>query len=297
MSTAAAAPYTALATRKKRTRAELMSVTARHLFLILFGLTIIYPISWLIFSTMKPNDEIFSQIALLPRTWEFGNFEEGWTAIRGHTFGLFLRNSFIISGLSIVGTLISTSAAAYAFARMRFPLKKLLFAVLLGTMMLPPQVILVPRYILMSTLGWIDTFLPLVAPKFFGSMGFFVFLLMQFIRGIPKELDEAAIIDGCGRLRFLLVILLPLMKPALFTAALFTFMWTWQDFMGPLIYINSLELYPMPLALNLFLDATAATNWGAMFSMMVLSMAPLIILFFSAQKYFVQGIVTSGLKG
>jgi len=173
----------------------------------------------------------------------------------------------------------------------------MLFAVLLATMMLPPQVILIPRYIMMSHFGWIDTFLPLVAPKFFGSMGFFVFMLMQFIRGVPKEIDEAAIIDGCGRLRFLLQILLPLMKPALFTASLFTFMWTWQDFMGPLIYLNSLQLYPMPLALNLFLDATAATNWGAMFSMMVLSMMPLIVLFLSAQKYFVQGIVTSGMKG
>lgn len=269
----------------------------RHVFLILFGVTIIYPVLWLILSTVKPNHEIFSQVNLLPREWQFGNFAEGWYAIRGHSFGLFLRNSFIISGLSIIGTVISTSFAAYAFARMRFPLKRVLFAVLLVTMMLPPQIILVPRYILMSSLGWIDTFLPLVAPKFFGSFGVFVFLLTQFIRGIPKELDEAALIDGCGRLRFLIAILLPLMKPALFTVALFTFMWTWQDFMGPLIYINSIQLYPVPLALNLFLDATAATNWGALFSMMVLSIGPIIVIFFVAQKYFVQGIVTTGMKG
>jgi ABC-type glycerol-3-phosphate transport system permease component len=180
---------------------------------------------------------------------------------------------------------------------MRFPLKRFWFAILLSTMMLPPQIILVPRYILISSLGWIDTFLPLVVPKFLGSFGVFVFLLTQFIRGIPKELDEAALIDGCGRVRFLGEVLLPLMKPALFTVALFTFMWTWQDFMGPLIYINSIERYPLPLALNLFLDATAATNWGALFSMMVLSIAPIIVIFFVAQKYFVQGIVTTGMKG
>jgi ABC-type glycerol-3-phosphate transport system permease component len=173
----------------------------------------------------------------------------------------------------------------------------MLFALVLVTMMLPPQVILVPRYILMSTLGWIDTFLPIIAPKFFGSMGFFVFMLMQFIRGIPKDLDDSATIDGCGRFRFLWSILLPLMKPALFTAGLFAFMWTWQDFMTPLIYINSIELYPMPLALNLFQDATSATNWGAMFAMMVLSISPMIILFFSAQRYFVEGIITKGIKG
>lgn len=272
-------------------------VLLRHLFLIVFGLTIIYPVLWLIFGTMKPNDEIFSRVNLIPRTWEFGNFAEGWFAIRGRTFGQFFRNSFIISGFSIVGTVISTSFAAYAFARMRFPLKRFWFAILLATMMLPPQIILIPRYILISSLGWIDTFLPLTVPKFLGGFGVFVFLLTQFIRGIPRELDEAALIDGCGRARFLAQVLLPLMKPALFTVALFTFMWTWQDFMGPLIYINSIERYPLPLALNLFLDATAATNWGALFSMMLLSIAPIIIIFFVAQKYFVQGIVTTGMKG
>jgi ABC-type glycerol-3-phosphate transport system permease component len=297
-STATADTAIANAPMQRRRRKSIdWSTVFRHLFLIVFGITIIYPVLWLIFSTMKPNNEIFSQVNLIPRQWEFGNFAEGWFAIRGYSFGLFFRNSFIISGLSIIGTVISTSFAAYAFARLRFPFKKILFAVLLSTMMLPPQIILVPRYILMSALGWIDTFLPIAGPKFFGSFGVFVFLLTQFIRGIPKELDEAAIIDGCGRMRFLLSILLPLMKPALFTVALFTFMWTWQDFMGPLIYINSIELYPLPLALNLFLDATAATNWGALFSMMVLSILPIIVIFFVAQKYFVQGIVTTGMKG
>lgn len=269
----------------------------RHLFLAAFGILMVYPILWLIFGTFKANDEIFSSVALLPRTWVFGNYRQGWNAIRGHSFGLFFRNSVILAVLSVLGNVFSCSLAAYAFARIKFPLKRVLFSVLLVTMMLPGQVLMVPQYILFNWLGWINTFLPLTVPNFFGVEAFFVFLLMQFIRGVPTELDEAATIDGAGRLRFLVSILLPLMKPALFTTALFTFVWSWQNFMGPLIYINSISRFPLPLALNLFLDAEAATNWGALFSMMVLSIGPIIAIFFVAQKYFVQGIATTGLKG
>lgn len=274
-----------------------VSAGVRHLFLAAFGIIMVYPLLWLVFSTFKPNAEIFSSASLLPQTWEFGHWGQGWSAIRGYTFGRFFLNSAVISGLSIVGTLISCSLAAYAFSRFRFPLKRVWFSILLVTMMLPAQVLMVPRYVLFVNLGWIDSFAPLTVPHFFGASAFFIFLITQFIRGIPYDLDESSFIDGCSRVRFLWSILLPLMRPALFTAALFTFMWTWQDFMGPLIYITSVDLYPMPLALNLFVDAQASVNWGALHSMMVFSIAPIIILFFFAQRYFVEGIVTTGMKG
>ncbi len=274
-----------------------VSAGIRHVFLASFGIVMVYPLLWLVFSTFKPNEEIFSNVGLLPETWVFTHWAQGWSAIRGHTFGLFFMNSVTISGLAIVGTLISCSLAAYAFSRFRFPLKKMWFAILLATMMLPDQVLMVPRYILFVNLGWIDSFAPLTVPHFFGASAFFIFLITQFIRGIPYDLDESSFIDGCSRIRFLWSILLPLMRPALFTAALFTFMWTWQDFMGPLIYLTSVRLYPMPLALNLFVDAQAAINWGALHAMMVFSIAPIILLFFVAQRYFVEGIVTTGMKG
>ena len=257
----------------------------------------IYPLLWLVFSTFKPNEEIFTSVALLPQEWVFTHWGEGWNAVRGHTFGRFFMNSVIISSLSVVGTLISCSVTAYAFARFRFPLKNVWFGILLATMLLPDQVLLVPRYIMFVAFGWIDTFAPLTVPRFFGASQVFIFLLTQFIRGIPYELDESSFIDGCSRLRFLWSILLPLMRPALFVAALFTFLWTWQDFMGPLIYLNSVRLYPMSLALNLFQDAQAAVNWGALHAMMVLSLAPFLLLFFVAQRYFIEGIVTTGMKG
>lgn len=278
-------------------KSSLLPRLLRHAFLIAFGTLMVYPILWLIFGTFKANDEIFTSVALIPRRWEFGNYREGWNAIRGYSFGLFFRNSVILAVLSVIGNVFSCSLAAYSFARIKFPLKRFWFSVLLVTMMLPKQVLMVPQYILFNWLGWINTYLPLTIPNFFGVEAFFVFLLMQFIRGVPMELDEAATIDGAGRFRFLISILLPLMKPALFTTALFTFMWSWQNFMGPLIYINSISKFPLPLALNLFLDAEAATNWGALFAMMVVSIGPIIAMFFVAQRYFVQGIATTGLKG
>lgn len=276
---------------------SLASRFLRHLFLILFGIVMAYPILWLIFGSFKANDEIFTSVALLPKQWDFGNFADGWNAIRGYSFGLFFTNSVILAVLSVIGNIFSCSLAAYAFARIKFPFKNLLFSILMLTMMLPKQVLMVPQYILFNWLGWINSFKPLVVPNFFGIESFFVFLLIQFIRGVPIELDEAATIDGAGRARFLWSILLPLMRPALFTTALFTFMWSWQNFMGPLIYINSIKKFPLPLALNLFLDAEAATNWGALFSMMVLSIGPVILIFFLAQKHFVEGIATTGMKG
>jgi multiple sugar transport system permease protein len=196
----------------------------------------------------------------------------------------------------MIGNLFSCSIAAYAFARLEFRFKPILFAVMLGTIMLPFQVVLVPQYILFHELGWTNTILPLVVPKFLAVDAFFVFLLVQFIRGLPRELDDAATVDGCGPFGVFWRIIFPLLRPALAVTAVFTFIWTWNDFLGPLIYLTATDNYTVPIALNAFLDSTGTSNWGAMFAMSILSLVPLFLVFLFAQKQLVQGIATTGLK-
>jgi oligogalacturonide transport system permease protein len=193
--------------------------------------------------------------------------------------------------------LISCSLVAYGFARFRFPGKKILFAVLIATLMLPNSVIIIPRYTLYNKLHWLDSYLPFYIPAILACYPFFIYQLIQFMRGIPRELDESAYIDGCGTFRVFYQILLPLMKPALFSAALFQFMWTYNDYFNSLIYINSVKKFTVSLALRLSLDAESVVVWGKVLAMAFVSVLPLIILFFAAQKYFVEGIASTGLKG
>jgi multiple sugar transport system permease protein len=212
-------------------------------------------------------------------------------------FGTFLANSSLISLLVVIGNIASASLVAFAFARLRFKLKSLWFGVMLMTMMLPGQVTLIPQYALFHKLDWINTYLPLTVPHFLGGTPFFIFLLVQFIRGIPRELDEAATIDGCGTFQIYWRIVMPLCGPALITTAIFSFIWTWDDFFGQLIYINDVKKYTAPLGLRLFLDGSGKNEWGPMLAMSVLSLLPSFVIFMTCQKYFVQGIATSGLKG
>jgi ABC-type glycerol-3-phosphate transport system permease component len=271
----------------------------KHILLSTFGLVMIYPILWLFFGSFKNNNEIFGNAALLPKQLHWENYHEGWFAINDLPFHLFFSNSFILSITIVLGSLFSCSLAAFGFARIQFPLKKLLFAILMVTMMFPKQIIIIPQYILFAKLGWINSYLPMTVPAWLGEFNgaFFIFLMLQFMRGIPLELDEAAYMDGCGKGRFFLSIMLPLLQPAMFTVSIFAFMWSWDDFFSHLLYINSVKLYPVTLALNLFLDNTGKTNWGAMFSVSFLSILPLLLIFFFAQKHFVEGISTTGLKG
>jgi multiple sugar transport system permease protein len=200
--------------------------------------------------------------------------------------------------VAIVGNLISCTMAAYAFARLKFKGRGFWFAVMMITLMLPGHVTIVPRYILFNTFGWVGTFLPILVPKFLATDAFFVFLLVQFIRSLPKELDEAAIIDGCSPVGVFLRIIVPLASPALVTTALFTFLWTWDDFFNHLLYLTEPRIFSVSRALRTFVgDAGAVSNWGGALAMSTLSMIPCFILFFSLQKYFVQGITTTGLKG
>lgn len=194
-------------------------------------------------------------------------------------------------------TVFSCSFVAFGFARFRFPFKKLCFALMISTLMLPNSVIIIPRYLIFNKLGLLNTYWPFYLPAAFACFPFFIFMIIQFLRGVPRELDEAAYIDGCSSMRLYFKILLPLIKPALFSAGLFQFMWTWNDFFNTLIYISSVKKFPVSLGLRASLDTASQVQWDKVMSMSLISILPLIVLFFFAQKYFVEGISTTGLKG
>jgi multiple sugar transport system permease protein len=272
--------------------------TLTHLFIIALGLLMIYPVLWMIVSSFKPNNMIFSDPGLMPKAVTIENYITGWKGYAGVSFGRFFANSFLMCAGAVIGNLITCTMAAYAFGRLKFTGRNFWFAVMMVTLMLPGHVTIVPRYILFNTFGWVGSYLPIVVPKFLATDAFFVFLLVQFIRSLPKELDEAAIIDGCGKIGVFLRIIVPLAGPALVTVALFTFLWTWDDFFNHLLYLTNPPIFSVSRALRTFVgDAGAVSNWGGALAMATLSMVPAFILFFSLQKYFVEGITTTGIKG
>jgi multiple sugar transport system permease protein len=269
-----------------------------HVFIIALGLLMLYPIVWMIISSFKPNNMIFSDPGLIPKALTLENYISGWKGYAGVSFGRFFANSLILCIGAVVGNLIACTMAAYAFGRLRFAGKGFWFAAMMLTLMLPGHVTIVPRYILFNTFGWVGSFLPIIVPKFLATDAFFVFLLVQFFRSLPKELDEAAIIDGCSRAGVFLRIIVPLAVPALVTTALFTFLWTWDDFFNHLLYLTNPSTFSVSRALRTFVgDAGAVSNWGGALAMATLSMIPPFILFFTLQKYFVEGIATTGIKG
>ncbi|TYB58064.1 carbohydrate ABC transporter permease [Nonomuraea sp. PA05] len=274
---------------------SLLRKALKHAALIALALIMLYPVLWMVVSSLRPNNEIFRRPGLILDSLQTQNYGDGWNALAS-PFGHYLANSAILVLACIIGNLVSCSMAAYAFARLEFTGKKLWFAIMLGTIMLPIHVIIVPQYILFSQLDWINTFLPLVVPKFLATDAFFVFLMVQFIRGLPRELDEAARIDGCGHARIFVRIILPLMLPALATTVIFTFIWTWNDFFGQLIYLTDPEMYTVPVALRSFVDATVSTSWGSMFAMSVVSLLPVFLAFLVGQRYLIRGIATTGGK-
>lgn len=257
----------------------------------------IYPVLWMVSSSFKPEYLIFSSPGLWPAEVTLDNYLNGWNIVRNMTFGVFFKNSFIISVIAVIGNVVTCSMAAYAFARMNFPLKRIWFAFMLVTIMLPSHVTLVPQYAIFHHLDWIDTFLPLTVPKLLATDAFFIFLMVQFFKGIPKELDESATIDGCGPVQIYYRIILPLALPALLTTAIFTFIWTWDDFFSQLLYLNTVDKFTVPLGLRLFLDSQGQSSWGGLLAMSVLSLLPIMILFFFFQRQIVEGIATTGVKG
>ncbi|MHA6627831.1 carbohydrate ABC transporter permease [Pseudonocardia sichuanensis] len=272
---------------------------AKHVVLVVAAAAMLYPVIWMVVSSLRPDGSIFGDQPVALTELSFENYSQGWNALR-HPFGHYVVNSVIITFGAIVGNLISCSMTAYAFARLRFRGSRTFFAIMLMTIMLPVHVLLVPQYILFSELDWISTPLPLIVPKLLATDTFFVFLMVQFIRGLPRELDEAATIDGAGPLRIFVSVILPLMVPALATTAIFTFIWTWNDFLGPLIFLTDSDSYTVQVALRSLVDSSAGSgggsSWGSLFAMSVVSLLPIFLVFLVGQRYLVRGIATTGGK-
>jgi oligogalacturonide transport system permease protein len=270
---------------------------AAYIFLSVLGIVMVYPLLWLLGSSFKTNHEIFTSLGIIPKEVITDGFVKGWQGPGQFTYGRFFYNTFLMVLPTVAGTVISSALVAYGFARFRFPFKRILFVLMISQLMLPNAVIIIPRYMLFRSLGWLNTFLPFIIPAMFATYSFFIFMMIQFVRGIPKELDESAYIDGCNSFTIFSRIMVPLLKPALFSAGIFQFIWRWNDFLNPLIYINSVRNYPLSLALRMSMDITEAVNWNQLMAMSLLTMIPPILIFFFAQRYFVEGISTTGLKG
>ncbi|MBI2941849.1 MAG: carbohydrate ABC transporter permease [Chloroflexi bacterium] len=277
-----------------RRRNSILGQIGLYVLLIPLSAIFLTPLVWMLSTALKANEQLGAWPPVwIPNPIQWDNFSRAWTSA---PFGLYLQNTLTITLLALVGQVVSASAVAYGFARLRFPGRDALFVVVLATMMLPGVVTLIPTYILFKTLGWLDTFAPLIVPAYFGGGAFFIFMLRQFFKTIPMELSEAAKIDGASNFRIYVQIVLPLSKPALATVAIFSFMAHWNDFMGPLIYLNSPERYTLTLGLQRFMQVYR-TDFQQLMAISFLMTLPVITIFFLAQQYFVQGVVMSGLKG
>src|SRR3569833_697272 len=274
-------------------RKRLWAVVA-HVLLIGASILMLYPLLWMLSASFRPENEIFSSDTLIPSSVSLHGYISGWFGL-SRTFATFFLNSLTISLLCVAGNLAACSLTAFAFARLEFKGKNLWFALMLGTLMLPYQVTLIPQYVLFLNIGWVHTFLLLVVPKFLAADSFFIFLMVQFFRGLPRELDEAAMMDGCSPWRIYYKILLPLSLPVLTTAGIFTFIFTWDDFFGPLIYLNSISTYTETIALRTFVDSTAESNWSGLFAMSILSLVPIYVIFLFFQRYLIECIATIGM--
>lgn len=278
-------------------RRQKITTIFRYAVLTLVGLIMIYPLVWLIGASFKTNSEIFANPGFWPDNPTADGYIRGWQTSTPYTFGTFFLNTLWIVLPKIIGTAISCTAVAYGFARFDFPFKKLLFATLIATLLLPNVVTRIPQYLLFRDLGWLDTYLPLWVPSAFAGDAFFVFMLVQFLRAIPRDMEEAARVDGANTWQVLVFIVIPLLMPALISVCLFQFMWTMNDFLGPLIYISSVDKFPVSLALKLSIDTTEAFEWNRVLAMSVLTLLPALTVFFLAQKYFIDGISAGGIKG
>ncbi len=268
-----------------------------YLILTLLAVVIGYPLVWLFFSSFKESSEIFASISLLPKHWFVNGYIDGWVSTSQSPFSLFLINSLKLVIPTVALTCVSSALVAYGFTRFTFPMKKFWFAVMISTMMLPNTILVIPRYILFDRFGVLNSYNPFYLLALFAANPFFTYLLVQFFRGIPQELDEAATIDGCGRFAILMRVIVPLAVTPLITVALFQTMWTWNDFFNPLIYIDTVKYYPVSLGLRLAIDADSVINWSKIIAMTVVSILPLVLMFLFLQRYFVAGIATTGLKG
>ncbi|MBE9880981.1 carbohydrate ABC transporter permease [Enterococcus casseliflavus] len=289
-------PQEALKTNKKlrsKKKANKLNRLLIYSLLVSLSLLFIFPFLWMIFTAFKPENEAMAfPPSLLPKIWDWDNYKEVFEVV---PFATFYKNSLLVAGLGTFGTVVSSSLVAYGFARIKAKGKGIWFALLLSTLMLPPQVTMIPVYVIWSKLGFVDTLVPLVLPAFLGN-SYYIFLLRQFFRTIPKEVEESAYLDGANTFQIYWKLILPMSRASIITVTLLSFMGFWNDFMTPLIYLHSMEKYTLAIGVMQFQGALTV-YWGPMMAASTLMLVPLIIIFFTGQKYFVQGIVTQGNKG
>ncbi|GAA5201871.1 carbohydrate ABC transporter permease [Microbacterium jejuense] len=283
--------------RRRRTRHDIIRSAVFHVLSLALVVVVLYPAAWMLLSSFKPSDQIVGDVGLLPKEFTLDNFLTALDGIAGISFWTFFGNSMALAVLSVIGIVASSSVTAYAFARISFAGRGMWFALMIGTLLLPFHVVIIPQYIVFSQAGLVNTYLPLLLGKYLATEAFFVFLIVQFMRGVPRDLDEAARLDGAGHGRIFFSIMLPLMRPALVTSAIFAFIWTWNDFFGPLLYLKKPDLYTMPIALRLYVDATSTSDFGAQMAMAVLALVPVLVFFLVFQRYIIGGMASSGLKG
>ena len=278
-------------------RKAIINAGIRYFLLMLVGFVMLYPLIWLLGASFKSNSEIFTSAGFIPKQFDFSGYVKGWETSTQYTFAKYFVNTFKIVIPKVIFTVISCTLTAYGFARFRFAGKKIMFAILISTLLLPNIVLRIPQFLMFRDFGWLNSFYPLFVPAAFATDTFFVFMLIQFMRGIPKDLEEAACIDGCNSFQTLIYILIPVLKPALISVSLFQFMWSMNDFLGPLIYLNSVEKYPVAIALKLSMDSSSTTQWNQVIAMSIIALIPSLIVFFSAQRHFVDGITAGSVKG
>jgi len=287
MLTTPGSPFRSVKWRQKILRVIL------HIVLIVLGVSFLVPFVWLLSTSLKRGAEVFIvPVQWIPKDPQWHNFVEVFERL---PFGLFIWNSFVITVLGTIGSVVSSLFVGFSLGRLRWPGRDTVFLLLLGTMMLPGIVLLVPTFVLFKTLGWLDTFYPLIVPSWFGG-AFYIFMMRQFMMGLPYELDEAARIDGASSFRILWQLLVPISKPAVATVAIFSFLAHYNDFMGPLIYLQSNKKFTISLGLYWF-SGRWGTFWYLVMAASTLTLAPVVMLFFAAQRYFVQGIQFTGLTG
>ena len=280
---------------RRPSRNRLVRAVAKHFWLLFVLVVVLYPLLWMVGASLRPSNETFGTLSILPSDPTLENYRAGWS-YGSLEFSRYFVNSLVIAVLAIIGNVVSCALAGYAFARLEFPFKRILFGLMLATLLLPYHVTLVPQYVLFNELAWINTILPLTVPKFLATDAFFIFLMVQFMRTLPRELDDAALLDGCGHFGIFRRVVLPLSLPAIGTTALFTFMRTWDDFLGPLLYLPDPQKWTVTQGLNGFLDVTGVSAFGPLFAMATLSLAPVIGFFLVFQRLLIEGIATSGLK-
>jgi multiple sugar transport system permease protein len=268
-----------------------------HAIVVVLVLLVLYPIFWLVSASFKPAEDVLTDLSIWPKHATSANYSEAMGGVGGYSVWRYFSNSLILSIGAVIGNVLACSLAGYAFGRLRFRGRGVMFAFMLVTIMLPLHVVLIPQYIIFQKMHLVNTFWPIILPKFLATDAFFVFLVVQFVRTLPRELDEAAIIDGCGPVRTFVYVIAPLLRPAMITTAIFTFIWTWNDFFTQLIYLNSPDKYTLPLALKIFVDQSSTSKYGPMFAMSILALVPIGLFFMAVQRYLVEGVASSGLKG